>query len=52
MKLTCSLSELNQAKKMLIAVGKDFNAIEDKAIEKGIVLDSEAKIKDDLKKGK
>lgn len=52
MKLICSLLELNQAKKMLIAIGKSTTAVDEKATEKGIVLDSEAKIKDDLKKGK
>jgi hypothetical protein len=52
MRIECLNDELNTVKKMLIAVGKDYKAIDDKAKDKGIVLDSELKIKDDLKKGK
>jgi hypothetical protein len=52
MKIECEYNELNTLKKMLIAVGKPFKTIEDKAKEKKVVLDSELKIKDDLKKGK
>lgn len=52
MKISCTDLELNTLKKMLIAVGKDFKKVDDKATEKGIVLDTDVKIKDDLKKGK
>ena len=46
------LTDLNEAKKALIALKKDVTKIVKQAQKEGKTLDSDAKIKDDLKKGK
>jgi hypothetical protein len=48
MKIDAQPHELNLLKKMLIAAGKDYSKVQADADRKGITLDSETKIKDDL----
>jgi hypothetical protein len=50
--IVIKIKDLNKAKKALISIGADFSKVHEQAQKEGKKLDSEIKIKDDLKKGK